>query len=46
MKLNQEGGNSMSKSAAEREVRGRVGEFCVASKLCGRKMFHFKSGRG
>lgn len=29
----------MSKSAAEREARGRAGEFRVASELCRRKMF-------
>ena len=29
----------MSKSAAEREARGRAGEFRVASELCRRNMF-------
>lgn len=39
LQSNQQGDGGMSKSVAEREDRGRVDEFRVASELCRRKMF-------
>ena len=35
----QDGGGMSSTSAAEKEARGRAGEFRVASELCRRTMF-------